>query len=76
MEDKERWLGMLLYIAHQRSYKPGWAAYKYKEKFGVWPVSRHVPHLEPTMTVMSWVRSRQIAWAKSRNNPAQQQARP
>lgn len=56
----------LLWIAADRNYKAGWAAYKFKEKFGNWP-SRDVPEpIRPEPAVMSWVRSRQIAYAKSR----------
>ena len=36
-EERERWHAMLTWIASERDYKPGWAAHKYKEKFGAWP---------------------------------------
>ena len=36
-EERERWHAMLIWIASERDYKPGWAAHKYKEKFGTWP---------------------------------------
>jgi DNA repair protein RadD len=62
------WHAMLTGIAAQRGYKSGWAAHKYKEKFGRWPAMRSVAPREPTPEVSSWVRSRQIAWAKSRHN--------
>jgi DNA repair protein RadD len=55
---------MLLYIAGQRGYKPGWASHKYNEKFGEWPADRNVQPYPPTPEVSSWVRSRQIAFAK------------
>jgi hypothetical protein len=59
---------MLAYIAVERGYKPGWSAHKFKEKFGVWPPWDARPQpIEPTPEVRSWVRSRQIAYAKSRN---------
>ena len=34
---RARWHGMLTHIAHERGYKPGWIAHKYKEKFGAYP---------------------------------------
>ena len=34
---RAEWHGMLIYIAAERGYKPGWAAVNYKEKFGSWP---------------------------------------
>ena len=39
-------------------------------RFGVWPLSRHVAPLAPTAEVRSWVRSGQIALAKSRGREA------
>jgi ribosomal protein L32 len=35
--ERMRWHAMLTFIAMDRHYKPGWAAYKFKEKFGSWP---------------------------------------
>lgn len=57
---------MLTAIAIERGYDPGWIAHKYKEKFGTWPAIRKVTPQPPTPEVKSWVRSRQIAYAKSR----------
>jgi DNA repair protein RadD len=63
LEEKLRWLGMLAYMGAERGYKSGWYKHKYREKFGSWPV--HAPvRQEPSAEVRSWVRSRQIAWAK------------
>jgi DNA repair protein RadD len=59
--------------AQTRGYSPGWAAHKFREKFDVWPNSyKDVPVMEPTPAVMSWIKSRQIAWAKSKRRHAQQ----
>ena len=63
------WHAQLLSICQQREYKPGWAAYKYKEKFGQWPNGSPAP-TPPSAEVLGWVRSRNIAWAKSKNNPS------
>jgi DNA repair protein RadD len=65
-DERLRWHAMLARIAAGRGYKPGWAAYKFKEKFGHWPPSRFVEPIEPTPEVLSWVRSRDIAFAKAR----------
>jgi superfamily II DNA or RNA helicase len=63
---RERFHAMLLWIANERSYKPGWAAHKYKEKFGAWPPwGSSPPPIPPTPEVRSWVRSRLIAYAKA-----------
>jgi superfamily II DNA or RNA helicase len=65
-----RWYAMLTAIAIERSYKPGWATYKYKEKFGTWPATRSIAPMEPTPECRSWARSRIIAYAKSRGAAA------
>ena len=54
----------LLRIAQERGYKHGWAAHKHKEKFGVWPATNRVTAAPPDPAVRSWVKSRQIAYAK------------
>jgi DNA repair protein RadD len=64
--DPAEWHAMLTHIAGQRGYKPGWIAHKFKEKFGFWPTRRYVPAIEPSPEVLSWVRSRNIAYAKRR----------
>lgn len=66
-ESKEAFLGMLRTHAVRTAKKPGWAAYKYREKYGVWPNDERVKHAsmrEPTPEVMSWITSRNIAYAK------------
>jgi superfamily II DNA or RNA helicase len=68
-ERKRQWHAMLIGIAQERGYKPGWAAYKFKEKFGDWPPKHSVP--SPVMAdaeVRSWVRSRAIAWVKAQES--------
>jgi hypothetical protein len=45
----------------------GWANHKFKELRGCWP--NHcgwAPEMEPTQKLLSWIRSRQIAFAKGR----------
>ena len=64
---RQRWHAMLSDIANRRGYKPGWVAHQFKKKFGAWPPRGHVTPAEPTPEVLSWVRSRQIAFAKSRS---------
>jgi superfamily II DNA or RNA helicase len=66
-DERVRWHAMLLWIARERSYKSGWAAHKYKEKFGGFPAWGASPQpIPPTSEVRSWVRSRLIAYAKAR----------
>ncbi len=67
---KQRWYSMLLHIADERGYKPGWAANKYREKFGVWPRGLSEIRRSPDAEVRNFVLSRQIAWAKSSRRAA------
>lgn len=72
IEEKADFFAQLKSYARQKSYAPGWAANKYRDKFGVWPNDpriKHAPSQAPTPGVLSWIRSTQIAWAKSKRNP-------
>ena len=63
---KDRFHRGLIWIAREKAYKPGWASYKYKTKFGEWPRSRTPPVPEPPdPEVRSWVRSSRLRWARS-----------
>ena len=64
---RARWHAMLKTICLERGHQPGWIAHKYREKFGTWPVWGSNPQpIPPTPEVRSWVRSRVIAFARSR----------
>jgi DNA repair protein RadD len=66
--DRMRWLAMLYFIERERGYRQKWARCNYKEKFGTWPpYGSPLPPIEPSPEVLSWVRSRQIAYAKRRS---------
>lgn len=68
-EDRAAFYGQLKGYAIERSYAIGWANHKYREKFGTWPNGyKEVPPAEPTLKMRSWIKSRQIAWAKARAN--------
>jgi hypothetical protein len=56
---------MLLGICRERGYRDGWAAYKFKEKFGDWPPTRYATPLPPDDATCAWVRSRAIAYRKA-----------
>jgi DNA repair protein RadD len=70
MEKKRAWYAQLLWIAEERHYSPGFAAHKYKSKFGVWPNEfKGTTAQVPSVVVRQWVKHEQIKWAKSRRNP-------
>ncbi|MEJ2326084.1 MAG: hypothetical protein P8Y25_04345 [Chromatiaceae bacterium] len=68
-EDKREWFLGLAWYAAAHNYKPGLAFHKCREK------SRENPERswgdgasrEPRPEVVRWIKSRQIAWANSRN---------
>jgi superfamily II DNA or RNA helicase len=66
-DERQRWLAMFRFIALDKGYKPGWAAFKYQDKFGSFPPWGNNPEpIPPSPEVLSWVRSRNIAFAKRR----------
>jgi superfamily II DNA or RNA helicase len=66
-DDRMRFYQQLLGIAKRRGYSPGFAFYKYQEKFSAKPPWgwKTLPPAEPEPHVESWVRSRAIAYAKA-----------
>ena len=65
-DDKQRFYSELLYVAQSRNYNPNWASHQYRQKFGVWPKGLTDKPELPTPDTLRWIKSRQIAWAKSR----------
>ena len=60
-------LGQFRSVARRKGYAEGWASHKYHEFFGVWPRQLPwAPEVEPTPELLSWIKSRQIAFAKAK----------
>lgn len=78
MEDKARFLAELKGYAIEKGYKQGWVWHKYREKFevGIDNSIEGVPAITPGMATRSWVKSRNIYWAKSRDNPNRAEQQP
>lgn len=70
MAEKQRWFSGLLHIATQRGYSPGWAAHKYREKFGVWPNHCEKVPSDAAADIRRWVQAKQIRWAKGKERGA------
>lgn len=68
MQGKQAVFAQLLGYADERGRSEGWAAHAYKDIFGVWPrgLSKGM-EMPPTPLVRSWIRSKDIAFAKSRH---------
>lgn len=56
----------ILYYARSKGFKDGWAAHKYKEKFGAFPRGLAPTLTPPTPATLGWIKSRAIAYAKSK----------
>ncbi len=67
---QQDWYSQLLAIASERSYDLGWAGYKYKKKFGVWPKGLERSEMTPTREVMNFVKSQDIAFHHRRKSHA------
>jgi len=68
-QDQLAFYAELLGIAHEKAFRPGWAAHKYRERFGDWPPrSFGIPTAAtPTLATRRWVQSQRIRWLKSRD---------
>jgi len=67
--EKAAFFAELQWMARERGYAPGWAAHKFRERFGVWPNDPRIRYAQPappSLRTRNWVRSRQIAWARGR----------
>jgi len=72
-EEKAAFFAQLSGYALEHGYSNGWAAHKFRERFDVWPNAyKGVQPVQPTAKVLSWIKSRQIAFAKSRQRHVQQ----
>lgn len=63
-EYKESFYAQLLGYAMEKGKNPGMAYHKFKEKFGVYPSMAKPAPAAPGPEVSSWIRSRNIAFAK------------
>jgi DNA repair protein RadD len=66
-DDRQGFYSELIYFASQRGYNPNWAAHKYREKFGMWPRGLSVSPRPTSLATQKWIKSRNIAWAKTQN---------
>jgi superfamily II DNA or RNA helicase len=69
LADKSAFYSELRAYGRDHGYAEGWAAHQYRERLGAWPDHpsiRYAALLSPTRDTLSWLQSRQIAWAKRR----------
>jgi hypothetical protein len=68
--EQQTFYSELLFYAKSRGFKDGWAAHKYKEKYSVFPNGLATTTKPTSSKTFSWIRSRNIAWAKSKEKQA------
>jgi len=69
-DEKQSFYSQLLGHCSNKGFSQGWAAHKYKEKFGVFPRSMEHEPAKITESVSSWIKSQNIRNAKSREKAA------
>lgn len=73
MEDKRKTFGMLLAIAARRGRQRGWASWKYREIYNVWPNQLNdAAHVEPTVELLDWVKAKDKDWARGQGRAKQE----
>lgn len=68
-DEKRAFMGGLKAYAEETGKAPGWAAHKYRAKFGVWPNDARVKDAPPAQydaALRSWLTSQNIRYAKRR----------
>ena len=71
--EKAQFHGELRWYARQFGYKDGWAANKYRTKFGVWPRNGELPApIETSQETRAWIDKMQRAWMIGQKKRQQQ----
>ena len=65
-QEKADFYNQLVYYGKLKGYKDGWAAVQFKAKHGVYPNGYKPTPTPPDAKTVSWIQSRAIAWAKSK----------
>lgn len=68
--DKRSFYGQLRGYAALHGKTDKWVLANFRAKFSEWPHSRQVEPISPTPETLGWLKSRQIAWAKSKARAA------
>lgn len=78
-QKQEYWSGLMglrqQHINAGKNYQKAYYSNLYREKFSVWPKSLSDTAKPPSQEILGKVKSMQIAWAKSKNNPKNKAAK-
>lgn len=64
--EKREFYAGLRGFAIQNGKSDSWVLANFREKFHEWPHTKSVAPAEPSEAVLGWIKSRRIAWAKSK----------
>jgi superfamily II DNA or RNA helicase len=65
-KERQEWYSGFLYLARKGNLKDGWAAYRYKEKFGEWPKNLKVRGRKPSEAVLEFSRQQRRHYLNGR----------
>ena len=70
-DEKKKFYGELLGYCQNQGYKRGWAANKYRDRFGVWPNAHHDAIVsDPSLETINYIKHSLIKWARGKANHA------
>lgn len=67
-KEKQEFYSGMLYLAHERGYKEGWAANGFRDRYGHWPNGLRKEAVQPSYAVKQFDKHKRIQWAKSKRN--------
>lgn len=74
VKERQAWYSGLLWIARNGNLKEGWAAYRYRDKFGAWPNGLGVRARKPSDEVKKFAKQQRKEYLSSKP-PASEQER-
>lgn len=66
LKERQMWYSAWLWHAKQHGLKEGWAAYKYRDKFGEWPKALRVKARKPSEEIRKVLRDERKEYLKSK----------
>jgi len=63
---RERFYHELRYYGDERGFKPGWAAYNFKEKYGCWPQKYKPNPVRPGAETRRWIKKKKEEYWKNK----------
>ena len=73
-KERQEWYSGLLWIARKGNLKEGWAAYRYKERFGDWPKNLRVRGRQPSDEIKAYVQQQRKEYLSGRPPAAESQS--